>query len=209
MWDDINATWAGFKAVFRKEDRSPWHAVLPLAAMAISWPVLTHFLPSDREAFMLAFVLAVTIRLALRADQMVRNLSLAISARWGLVLALLFGPMCFAALVWGGEPIWCQRFLSAYFLMMAGLYLLDVIAGGHAMTRHFVPGSRPPASDALMARVMAVFYLGLVLLNEAMIQQSLTIWLIYFGLLPMGMNRVAQALSRTVEMAWVKGYGRF
>ncbi len=209
MWEDIVETWNGFKSVFRKEDRSPWHAAVPLVAMAVSWPVLTTVLPSEREAFMLAFVFAVAIRLAIRAEQTIKNLSFAIPGRLTLILALLFGPLCFAGLVWEGEPIWCQRFLSAYFLMMAGLYMLDVIAGGHAMTRHFVPGDRPLASDALMARVMAVFYLGLVLLNEAMIQQPLTIWLIYFGLLPMMMNRVALALSRTVEMAWTKGYGRF
>ncbi|NBZ88945.1 hypothetical protein [Stagnihabitans tardus] len=209
MWDEINQTWAGFKAVFRKEDRSPWTAMLPLLVMAVAWPVLTSLLSSEQEAFMVAFVLAVAIRLAMRADVTVRNLSLSVSGRWSLIFALLFGPLVFAGLVVEGEPIWCQRFLSGYFLMMAGLYLLDVIAGGHAMTRHFVPGTRPLQSDALMARVMAVFYLGLVLLNEAMIQQSLAVWLIYFGLLPMGVNRVAQALSRTVEMAWIKGYGRF
>jgi len=209
MWDEIIATWAGFKAVFRKEDGLPWHTLLPLLAMALAWPVLTALLPSEQEAFMLAFVLAVAIRLAVRADVTVRNLSLSVSGRSTLIVALLFGPMVFAGLVVEGQPIWCQRFLSGYFLMMAGLYLLDVIAGGHAMTRHFVPGSRPVASDALMARVMAVFYLGLVLLNEAMIQMPLTAWLIYFGLLPIGVHRVAQALSRTVEMAWVKGFGRF
>jgi hypothetical protein len=209
MWDEIKATFDGFRAVFRKEDGLPWVQVLPLVVMALSWPLLTAVLPSERDAFMLAFVLAVALRLALRANVTVNNLAVTISGRRALLLALLFGPLVFAGLVTLGEPLWCQRFLSGYFLLMAGLYLLDVIAGGHAMTRHFVPGNRPPASDALMARVMAVMYLGLVLLNEAMIQQSLAVWLIYFGLLPLGVKRVAQALERTVEMAWTKGYGRF
>lgn len=209
MWADILTTVEGFKTVFSKGERAPLKALLPLVAMALAWPGLTVALQSERQAFMMAFVLAVAIRLATRADETVQSLRFTLGNRLALLLALLLGPAVFAALVLKGEPLWCQRFLSAYFLVMAALYLLDVIAGGHAMTRRFVPGDRPAEADPLMARVMAVFYLGLVLWNEAMMQQSAAVWLIWFGFLPLMTNRVTQALGRTVEMAWAKGYGRF
>lgn len=210
MWEEIVATYQGFLRVFRREDGLPWAAFLPLVAMAVTWPMLTLTMPSESEAFMVAFLLAVGLRLCLRADLTLRRLTWAITNRRVLVWAALFGPVSFALLVMQGDPMLCQRFLSAYFLLLAGLYLLDVVAGGgHMMTRYFLPGDRPAAADALLARVMAIFYLLLVLVNEAMIAgASLAGWLIYFGLLPLVVNRVGQALRRTVEQAWAKGYGR-
>ena len=62
----------------------------------------------------------------------------------------------------------------------------------------------------MMGRVLAVFYLTLVLLNETLIRQtSLSVWLIYFGLLPMLLQRLQLALMRTVDTAYANGYGRY
>ncbi len=92
---------------------------------------------------------------------------------------------------------------------MAGLYLLDVIDGRHAMVQYFLPADRNRGADALMTRVMAIFQMALLLLNETMIaQSSLTVWLVYFGLLPMLSHRVLLALMRTVDEAYAAGYGR-
>ena len=114
-----------------------------------------------------------------------------------------------AFLIWVGEPIWCQRFLSVYFMAMSGLYLLDVIDGRHGMVQYFLPSGRNRGADGLMTRVMAIFHMAMLLLNETMIAQgSLTVWLVYFGLLPVLSQRVVLALTRTVDEAYAKGYGR-
>lgn len=210
MWDDIVTTYHGFQKVFAREDRLPWSALLPLLAMGVTWPMLTLAMPSEREAFMVAFMLAVGLRFGLRAEASVRRLNWLLQSRRALFLSVLAGPAIFGLMVMAGDPVVCQRFLSVYFLFMAALYLLDVVTGGHIMTRYFLPSERPAGADALLTRVMAVFYLGLVLVNEAMIHQSsLALWLMYFGLLPLVTNRVALALRRTVELAWARGYGRF
>ena len=158
---------------------------------------------------MAAFVLAMALRLALRSDGTIRRMRSRISNRGTAVLALIFGPGVLALLIWVGEPLWCQRFLSVYFLVMAGLYLLDVIDGRHAMVQYFLPGERVRGTDALMTRVMAIYQMALLLLNETMIANaSLTVWLVYFGLLPMLSHRVLTALVRTVDEAYAAGYGR-
>ena len=163
----------------------------------------------ERAVFIAAFVLAMALRLALRSDGTIRKMRSQISTRGTVIMALLFGPGVMAVLVWVGEPVWCQRFLSLYFLVMAGLYLLDVIDGRHAMVQYFLPAERNRGADALLTRVMAIYQMALLLLNETMIaQSSLTVWLVYFGLLPMLSHRVLLALVRTVDDAYAAGYGR-
>ena len=77
------------------------------------------------------------------------------------------------------------------------------------MVQYFLPPNRNRGADALLTRVMAVFQMALLLLNETMIAQgSLAVWLIYFGLLPMLSQRVLLALIRTVDDAYAAGYGR-
>jgi hypothetical protein len=210
MWDEIYQTFQGFFALFRRGPRLPYSIVLPLVVMAVAWPALRVVLPGEREAFMVAFVLAMGLRLVLRADGSIRTLQSHLSNRTTVILALLAGPGILALLIWKGEPLWCQRFLSLYFLGTACLYVLDVIDGRHAMVRHVLPASRPRGADALMTRVMAICYLALLLLNETMIREaSLGLWLLYFGLLPMLLHRLVLAVMRTVDQAYAKGLGRF
>jgi hypothetical protein len=209
MFDDIALTLKRFVGLFRQGTPLPWTILLPLVVVALGWPILQIWLNDERTAFMAAFVLAMALRLALRSDGTIRKIRSQISNRGTVILALIFGPGVMAVLVWVGEPVWCQRFLSLYFLVMAGLYLLDVIDGRHAMVQYFLTPERNRGADALMTRVMAIFQMALLLLNETMIAQgSLTVWLVYFGLLPMLSQRVLLALMRTVDEAYAAGYGR-
>ncbi|MGV8987074.1 MAG: hypothetical protein ACOH2H_12415 [Cypionkella sp.] len=210
MLEEIFATMRAFVALFRRGGRMPWTIMVPLAVIAVGWPMLRVVLASEREAFMVAFVLAMGLRFAMAADTTIHTLRTSISGRTTLILALLLGPATLGILIWEGEPIWCQRFLSLYFLIYACLYVLDVIDGRHAMVRYFFPKDRAHGADPMMGRVLAVFYLTLVLLNETMIRQaSLPVWLIYFGLLPMMLHRLQLALMRTVDAAYAHGFGRY
>ena len=207
--DDIFLTMKRFVGLFRQGTTLPWTILLPLLVVALAWPLLDVWLNDEGATFMAAFVLAMGLRLALRSDGTIRKMRSQISIRSTAILALLFGPGVLAILIWIGEPIWCQRFLSVYFLVMAGLYLLDVIDGRHSMVQYFLPADRNRGADAMMTRVMAIYQMALLLLNETMIaQSSLTVWLVYFGLLPMLSHRVLLALVRTVDDAYAAGYGR-
>ena len=209
MFEDITTTLKRFVGLFRQGTTLPWTILLPLLAVLLAWPFLQVWLNDERAVFMAAFVLAMALRLALRSDGTIRKMRSQISTRGTVILALIFGPGVLAVLVWVGEPIWCQRFLSLYFLTMAGLYLLDVIDGRHAMVQYFLPAERNRGADALLTRVMAIYQMALLLLNETMIaQSSLTVWLVYFGLLPMLSHRVLLAVVRTVDDAYAAGYGR-
>ena len=209
MNEDITVTLKRFVGLFRQGTTLPWTILLPLVVVALGWPLLQIWLDDERTAFMAAFVLAMALRLALRSDGTIRKIRSQISNRGTVILALIFGPGVMAVLIWIGKPIWCQRFLSVYFIFMAALYLLDVVDGRHAMVQYFLPAERNRGADALMTRVMAIFQMALLLLNETMIAQgSLTVWLLYFGLLPMLSQRVLLALVRTVDEAYAAGYGR-
>ncbi len=209
MFDEIFQTLRRFFALFRRGAALPWTILLPLAVMAVTWPFLRTLMPSEREAFMVAFVLAMGLRLVMRADGTITSLRAQMSNRNTLIAALLLGPAAMAVLVWKADPLWCQRFLSIYFAVTAALYILDVIDGRHAMVRHFLPADRPLGADPLMSRVLAVCYLAMVLLNETLIDQaSLAMWLVYFGLLPILLHRLLLAVVRTVDEAYAKGYGR-
>ena len=209
MFEDIFSTLKRFVGLFRQGTTLPWTILLPLFVVALSWPLLQVWLNNERSAFMAAFVLAMALRLALRSDGTIRKMRSQISTRSTVILALLFGPGTLGFLIWVGEPVWCQRFLSVYFLVMAGLYLLDAIDGRHAMVQDVLPPERNHGADALMTRVMAIYQMSLLLLNETMIANaSLTVWLVYFGLLPMLSHRILLALVRTVDEAYANGYGR-
>ncbi|MEO6298508.1 MAG: hypothetical protein ABIV25_13245 [Paracoccaceae bacterium] len=209
MLDEIITTLKRFARLFRQGPRVPRTIFLPLALLVVAWPLLRIGLNDERTTFMVAFVLAMGLRLALQSEGTIRTTRTQMSGRATVILALVFGPGILAVLIWIGQPIWCQRFLSVYFLIMAGLYLLDLVDGKHMMVRHFLPDERNHGADPLMTRVMAIYQLALVLLNETLIAEtSLTVWLVYFGLLPMLSHRVLIALVRTVDEAYAKGYGR-
>ncbi len=209
MLAEIIKTVRRFLALFGPGAEQPWTIMLPLVVMASVWAVLRSLTLPEREAFMAAFVLAMALRMMMRADGTIATLQNQISDRRSLTLALMIAPAVLAVLIWQGEPLWCQRFLSVYFGVNACLYLLDVADGRHAMVRHLLPDTRPRGADPMMSRVLAIFYMALVLLNETLIHHaSLSAWLIYFGLLPVLLRRFVLALMRTVDEAYAKGFGR-
>ena len=118
--DDIFLTMKRFVGLFRQGTTLPVTILLPLLVVALAWPLLQVWLNDERAMFMAAFVLAMALRLALRSDGTIRKMRSQISTRGTAVIALIFGPGVLALLIWVGEPIWCQRFLSVYFFVMAG-----------------------------------------------------------------------------------------
>lgn len=174
--------------------------ILPAVLMLISWPMFQILFDNRAEAFMCAFVLAMAARLALRFDILVLRLGRAASPRAVATLMLVAGPGVLAALIWLGEPVWCQRFLSVYFLTMAALHGLDVVDGAHRMIKASWPGLILPRATRIMSQTLVIYYLSMVLVNETLIAQvDQTVWLLYFGLLPFISRMVLGSLHETVR----------
>lgn len=174
--------------------------LLPAVILLLSWPMFQVYLDNRAEAFMCAFALAMSVRYGLRFEFVVRNLRRSVPMRAVALLVLMAGPGILAILVWHGEPIWCQRFLSGYFLVLAALHTLDLITGEHRMIRSSWPSLVLPRAISMMSQVMAVYYLGMTVLNETLIANvDPVVWLGYFGILPLVSRIIVDRLVQTVK----------
>ena len=198
--DRIVESLADFVSFVRRHLTADPLLILPAVLMLISWPMFQILFDNRAEAFMCAFVLAMAARLALRFDILVLRLGRAASPRAVATLMLVAGPGVLAALIWLGEPVWCQRFLSVYFLTMAALHGLDVVDGAHRMIKASWPGLILPRATRIMSQTLVIYYLSMVLVNETLIAQvDQTVWLLYFGLLPFISRMVLGSLHETVR----------
>lgn len=200
MLTDLSFTVYNFLRLFRRTPTVTFEILVPGLFILIAWPLLRIGFDDARTAFMVAFVAAIAMRLAMRAEDNIRDTRTYLSGRTTVVLTLAFGPGVLALLIWAADPTVCQRFLSAYFVVIAALYVIDVIDGRNTLVRHFWPDPQMRAGDGVMTRVLAVYNLAMVLLNETVVQTaSQTTWLLYFGLLPLLSHVVMAALVRTVR----------
>jgi hypothetical protein len=175
--------------------------VLPAVILIVSWPMFQVLFDDRAEAFMSSFVLAMAARLVLRFEIIVLRLGKAASPRFVAALVLLAGPGVLAALIWTGEPILCQRFLTVYFLVMAALHALDVVDGAHSMIKASFPKLVLPSATRIMSQVLVLYYMSMVLLNETLIAQfDPAAWLLYFGLLPLLSRAVLTSLHESVRI---------
>ncbi len=173
----------------------------PAVILMISWPMFQVLFDDRPQAFMSAFVLAMAVRLGLRFDIVAKHLGKSAAPRMVAALVLLQGPGLMGALIWMGEPIWCQRFLSIYFVCMAVLHLLDLLSGAHRMIKVSWPALILPRAELLMSQVLVIYYMGLFLLNETLIAQvDPAVWLLYFGILPLLSRMVLKSLFETVRV---------
>lgn len=200
MLTDLSNSLYNFIGIFRRSAPLPLDILLPGVLILIGWPLLQVGFGDQRASFMVAFVAAMALRFALRAEADIRSARRFLSPRATVITVLLIGPGLLAALIAFSDPSVCQRFLSLYFLLIAALYTLDVITGRAALVRFHWPDPAMRPADATMARAMAIYHLSMVLLNETLIQQaSMTTWLLYFGLLPLLSHVAMGALVRTVQ----------
>lgn len=200
MLTDLSLMLCGFVRLLRRTPPVPFALLAPGLFILIVWPLLRIGFDDARAAFMVAFVAAIALRLAMRADSSIRAARARLAPRTTVILTLAFGPGVLGLLIWAADPLLCQRFLSLYFGVIAALYVIDVIDGRNTLVQHFWPDPAMRAGDATMTRVMAVYNLAMVLLNETVVQTaSQTTWLLYFGLLPLLSHIVMAALVRTVR----------
>ncbi len=195
-WKTLKA----FGLLFRKGPAlPPGLVVMPLIVAGV-WPLAVIASGDPRAAFMLTFVITMALRFALGAERIIEKLSRLVEPRTAAIVLLMCGPGIMALLIWSGEPLWCQRFLSLYFGLMTLAYLVDVMTGEPGvLTVHFARRlHRVPA--VLLARMMVLYHLAMLLLNETLIAHAgLGAWLVFFALLPQISQRMALALVRTAH----------
>lgn len=191
---------AQFGRMFRRTTPFPVEILVPGLLMILAWPLLRVWLDDETTTFMVAFVLGMGLRLAMKSDAMIRRTRAHFSSPATTLLILICGPGALALLIWTADPLLCQRFLSLYFLLAAALYIIDVVDGSYSITRFRWPQPEMRATDAVLTRAMAIYHLAMVLANETLIlHASQTTWLLYFGLLPLLSNIIRTAIVRTVQ----------
>lgn len=174
--------------------------LVPGLLILIAWPLLRIGFDDEAAAFMTAFVLATGLRLALKSEKLIARTRAHFSGPATAIGILICGPGLLAVLAYAADPLLCQHFLSAYFLVTAALYVIDVIDGRYTIVRRRFPEDCVRASDGTMTRAFAIYNLAMVLANETLIlHASQTTWLLYFGLLPLASNMLRTALIRTIH----------
>jgi hypothetical protein len=173
----------------------PPEVLLPGLVLAVLWPILRVAYDSEVDAFLISFLVTVALRLAIKAEMLIVTANSRIGRRATILAAIAFGPGLLTFLILYGNPIWAQRFLSAYFLVMAALFLLDVIDGKAHLARHHFPEIERPCARRVLGQIMVIYHLGMLLANETIIEGSgYGSWLVFFGYAPLISHLVVQSL---------------
>ena len=140
--------------------------LMPGLVLTALWPILRVALDSEVEAFLLAFLVTVALRLAIKSEMLILTAHSRLGRRVTILATLIFGPGLLAVLILNGDPTWCQRFLSAYFLVMAALFVLDLVDGRALLARHSWPDIDRPCARRVLSQLMVIYHLGMLLANE-------------------------------------------
>ncbi len=168
--------------------------LLPGVVLTALWPLLRVAVEREADAFLLAFLVTIALRLAIKAEVLILTARSHIGRRAAIVLTLALGPGLLAFLALHGDPSWCQRFLSVYFLLMAALFLLDLIDGKAHLARHSWPEITQPGARRILGQVMVLNHLGMLLTNEMLIGHAgYGNWLIFMGYAPLISHLVVQS----------------
>lgn len=172
------------------------------------WPILRVALESEIEAFLIAFLVTVALRLAIKAEMLILTAHSRLGRRVTILATLIFGPGLLAFLMLNGDPSWCQRFLSAYFLVMAALFLLDLVDGRALLARHSWPDIDRPCARRVLSQLMVIYHLGMLLTNEVLIgSASYGNWLIFLGYAPLISHLVVQSMLAVLREMAARGRG--
>ena len=168
--------------------------LMPGLVLTALWPILRVALESEIDAFLIAFLVTIALRLAIKAEMLILTVSSRLGRRATIAATLTMGPGLLAFLVLNGDPSWCQRFLSAYFLVMAALFALDMIDGKGHLARHSWPDIERPCARRVLSQLMVIYHLGMLLANEVLSgSTSYGNWLIFLGYAPLISHLVVQS----------------
>jgi hypothetical protein len=174
---------------------------LPGAVLLVGYPVLSVLLGPDNggQAFATAFLAALSVRIAMGFEGMVRRMLTRYSARQAVVFALLFACLPLAVLAMVDDPLWCQRMQSLFYVVIGGVFLQDVLLGRTATAASFWPDAEMRDHLPNLTKMMVVYNFGFLLLNETMIRAvEPSHWLLFWAVLPIIGHMVLRAMVLTV-----------
>jgi hypothetical protein len=174
---------------------------LPGAVLLIGYPVLSVLLGPDQggQAFATAFLLALAVRVGMGFEGMVRRMLTRYSVAQAVVFATLFAgiPLLVVALV--DDPLWCQRMQSLFYVVIAGVFLQDVLNKRASTAASFWPDAEMREHLPNLTKMMVVYNFGFLLLNETMIRVvDPSYWLLFWAVLPIIGHTVLRAMVLTV-----------
>ena len=174
---------------------------LPGAALLLGYPVLSVILGPDQSgaAFATAFIIALAVRIAIGFEGMVRRMLTRYSARQTVLLSLCFAGLPLLVLAGATDPLWCQRMQSAFYVIVGGIFMLDVLKGRTATAASFWPDAEMRMHLPNLTRMMVVYNFAFLLLNETMIQAvAPSQWLLFWAVLPIVGHTILRAMVLTV-----------
>ncbi|WP_374430115.1 hypothetical protein [Tabrizicola sp.] len=174
---------------------------LPGAVLLVSYPILSVLLGPDHhgQAFATAFLAALAVRIGMGFEGMVRRMLTRYSPRQAVVFALLFAAVPLAVLALADDPLWCQRMQSLFYVVIAGIFLQDVMNGRTATAASFWPDEEMREHLPNLTKMMVVYNFGFLLLNETMIRAvDPSHWLLFWAVLPIIGHTVLRAMVLTV-----------
>ncbi len=174
---------------------------LPGAVLLIGYPVLSVLLGPDQggQAFATAFLLALAVRIGMGFEGMVRRMLTRYSVAQAVVFATLFAGLPLLILAMVDDPLWCQRMQSAFYVVIAGVFLQDVLNKRVSTAASFWPDAEMAEHLPNLTRMMVVYNFGFLLLNETMIRVvEPSHWLLFWAVLPIVGHMVLRAMVLTV-----------
>lgn len=190
-----------FLNLFQDIPPLPPRTFMPAVVLFLAYPLLSVLLGPGEEgqAFVTAFLLALAVRISVRFEGMIRQLAEQFSRRETVVLCLLVALVPLLLLATVDDPLWCQRTQSAYYVILGSMFVSDILANRNDMAARFWPWPEMQPYLPTMTRVMVLFNLTFLLLNEAMIRVTdPSHWLIWWAVLPVIAHVVLSALIMTV-----------
>jgi len=174
---------------------------LPGAVLLIGYPVLSVLLGSENggQAFTTAFLAALAVRIAMGFEGMVRRMLTRYSAGQAVAFALVMAGLPLAVLALADDPLWCQRMQSAFYVVIAGIFLQDLMQGRTSTAASFWPDAEMREHLPNLTRMMVIYNFGFLLLNETMIRVvEPSHWLLFWAVLPIIGHTVLRAMVLTV-----------
>jgi hypothetical protein len=174
---------------------------LPGAVLLVGYPVLSVVLGPDHggQAFVTAFLAALAVRVALGFEGMVRRMLTRYSAGQATLFALVLAGAPLLVLAFADDPLWCQRMQSLFYVVIAGVFLQDLVHGRNTTAASFWPDAEMRAHLPNLTRMMVVYNFAFLLLNETMIKAvDPSHWLLYWAVLPIIGQLVLRAMVLTV-----------
>ena len=174
---------------------------LPGAVLLISYPILSVLLGPENggQAFATAFLAALAVRIGMGFEGMVRRMLTRYSAGQAVVFALLMAGLPLAVLALADDPLWCQRMQSVFYVVIAGIFLQDLMQGRTSTAASFWPDAEMREHLPNLTRMMVIYNFGFLLLNETMIRAvDPSHWLLFWAVLPIIGHTVLRAMVLTV-----------